>query len=126
MRVGQAIARRSLAVLVPTFAILAIAGLALPDLTAAGALWILPGLALTLSSLALATYVHITLAASGLAMGWVTLLTSVSVLDGLTVPLAETAVFGLFGQAIALALALLAVGGLFIRRDHFSTMEVTW
>lgn len=120
------VVRRSLAVLVPTFVILAVAGLALPELTSGGALWILPGLALTLTSLALATYVRITLAAGALAAGWVTLLTSVSVLDGLAAPVAETAVFGPLGQAIALALVLLAAGGLYRRRDHFSTMEVTW
>lgn len=118
--------RRALAVLVPTFAILAVAGLAQPDLTAGGAVWILPGLALTLSSLALATYVRVNVAATTLAVGWVTLLTSVSALDGRRVPVAETAVFGLVGQALALALVLLATGGLYLRRDRFSTMEVTW
>lgn len=120
------VVRRSLAVLVPTFVILAVAGFALPDLAVGGALWILPGLALTLSTLALATYVRANIAAGTLALGWVTLLASVSILDGRTLPVAETAVFGLLGQAIALALVLLAAGGLFSRRDHFSTMEVTW
>lgn len=118
--------RRSLAVLIPTFAILVVAGLAQPDVAAGGAVWILPGLALTLGSLALATYVRVSEATAGLAVGWLTLLTSVSLLDGRTVPIADTAVFGLLGQAAALALVLVAAGGLYLRRDHFSTMEVTW
>jgi len=118
--------RRSLAVLAPTFAILAIAGLAQPDLTAGGALWVLPGLALTLGSLILATYIRVTSATAALAVGWVSLLTSVSVLDGRTVPIADTMVFGLVGQSAALVLVLVSVGGLYLRRDRFSTMEVTW
>jgi len=118
--------RRSLAILAPTFVILAIAGLAQPDLAAGGALWVLPGLALALASLALATYVRVTSATVTLAVAWVSLLASVSLLDGRRVPLAETMVFGLVGQSAALALVLVSVGGLYLRRDRFSTMEVTW
>lgn len=118
--------RRSLAILAPTFAILAIAGLAQPDFTAGGGLWVLPGLALALGSLALATYVRATSATVALAVGWVSLLASVSLLDGRRVPIAETVVFGLIGQSAALVLVLVSVGGLYFRRDHFSTMEVIW
>lgn len=118
--------RRVVAVLVPTFAILAIAGMAQPDLAGGGALWVLPGLALVLGSLALATVVRVTVAAALLAMGWLALLTSVSVLDGRSVALADTQVFGAAGQAAALTLALVAAVGLYARRDRFSTLEVTW
>ncbi|MGQ0434091.1 MAG: zf-HC2 domain-containing protein [Microthrixaceae bacterium] len=118
--------RRSLAILAPTFAILAIAGLAQPDLTAGGALWVLPGLALALGSMALATYVRVTSATVALAVGWVSLLASVSLFDGRRVPIADTMVFGLVGQSAALALVLVSAGGLYLRRDRFSTMEVTW
>ncbi len=118
--------RRSLAVLVPTFAILAVVGLAQPDLAHGGAVWILPGLALTLSSLALATYVRVTTAVLTLAVGWVSLLASVSLLDARRIPLADTPVFGPLGQTTALGLGLLAAAALYVRRDRFSTMEVTW
>jgi hypothetical protein len=118
--------RRTVAVLVPTFLILAIAGLALPDLTAGAALWILPGLALALGTLVLATYVRAPVGAATLAIGWLALLASVSVLDGRRVPLIDTPVFGLVGQAVAFALILVFAAGLYARRDHFSTMEVTW
>lgn len=118
--------RRVLAVLVPTFVILAIAGLAQPNLAGGGALWVLPGLALVLGSLALATVVRVTVAAGVLAMSWLTLLASVSVLDGRKVPLADTPVFEVVGQSAALTLALIAAAALYARRDRFSTMEVTW
>lgn len=118
--------RRSLAVLVPTFAILAIAGLAQPDRADGGAVWILPGLALTLGSLALATYVRVASATIALAMGWAILVTSVSGLDGRRVPIAETQVFSPLGQVVALAVIFTAAGTLYLRRDRFSTMEVTW
>lgn len=118
--------RRVLAVLVPTFAILAAAGLAQPDLAAGGALWVLPGLALALGSLALATFVRVTVAAGALAVGWITVLTSVSTLDGRRVALAHTAVFETAGQSAALAVALIAAAALYARRDHFSTLEVSW
>lgn len=118
--------RRVLAVLVPTFAILAVVGLAQPDLAGGGALWVLPGLALVLGSLALATFVRVSIAAGVLAVAWLTVVTSVSVLDGRRVALAHTAVFEAAGQSAALALALLATAALYARRDHFSTMEVTW
>lgn len=118
--------RRSLAVLAPTFAILAVAGLAQPDLADGGAVWILPGLALTLGSLALATYVRVTTAVPTLAFAWVTLLASVSLIDSRALPIADTEVFGPAGQATALGLGLVAAAALYVRRDRFSTMEVTW
>jgi hypothetical protein len=120
------IMRRVLAVLVPTFAILAVAGLAQPDLAAGGALWVLPGLALALGSLALATFVRVTIAAAVLAFGWIALLSSVTALDGRRVALADTPVFEVAGQSAALALALTAAAALYARRDHFSTLEVSW
>lgn len=118
--------RRSVAVLAPTFAILVLAGLAQPNLTAGGALWVLPGLALALGSMALATYIRVTSATATLAVVWISLVASVSVLDGRRVPIAETMVFGVVGQLTAAALVLVAIGALYLRRDRFSTMEVTW
>ena len=124
---GAALAmRRVLAVLVPTFLILAVAGLAQPQLAAGGALWVLPGLAVVLGSLALATVVRITVAASVVAMSWLTLLASVSALDGRSIPLANTPIFDAIGQAGALTVALVGAVGLYARRDRFSTLEVSW
>jgi hypothetical protein len=118
--------RRAVAVLAPTFAILGLAGLALPDLSTESAMWVLPSLALALASLALSTVLRPALAVAGLALTWLAVVVSVSVLDGRRVPLADTAVFGRVGQTAALAVALLAAAGLYARRDRFSTMEVTW
>ena len=118
--------RRVVAVLVPTFLILAVSGLAQPHLAAGGALWVLPGLALVVGSLALATVIRITSAAALLAFGWVALLASVSVLDGRSIALADTQVFDTAGQGVALALAVVATIWLYARRDRFSTLEVTW
>ncbi len=118
--------RRVLAVLLPTFVILAVAGLAQPNLASGGALWVLPGLALVLGSLAMATFVRVTVAAGTLAVAWLTVLSSASVLDGRRVPLAHTAVFEAGGQSAALALALVAAAAVYARRDRFSTMEVSW
>lgn len=118
--------RRSVAVLAPTFVILALAGLAQPDLTAGGALWVLPGLALSVGSLALATYVRVTSATATMAVGWVALLVLVSLRDGRQIPVAETVAFGAVGQLTAAALVLVAIGALYLRRDRFSTLEVTW
>lgn len=118
--------RRVLAVLVPTFVILGVAGLAQPDLTAGGALWVLPGIALAIGALALSTVMRASTAAITLAIGWIAIVSSVSVLDGRAVPIADTLIFAWTGQITALSLALLAAAWLYTRRDAFSTLEVTW
>lgn len=116
---------RALAGLVPSFVVLALAGIALPDLVVA-ARWLLPGLALAVGSLALSTYVRPVPAIAALAAGWVVLLASVQALDGRRVALAATAVFSPGGQLLATALSLVAAALLYVRRDRFSTLEVTW
>lgn len=118
--------RRSVAVLAPTFAILAVAGLGQPDLTAGGSLWVLPGLALSVGGLALATYLRVTSATATLAVGWVAVVGLASLQNDHQGPIAETAVFGAVGQLTAATLVLVAIGTLHLRRDRFSTMEVTW
>lgn len=118
--------RRVAAILVPTFAILALAGLAQPDLTAGGAAWVLPGLALTLSSLALSTTMRASAATTMLGVGWVSLIAAVSALDGRTAPIAESVLFAVPGQAGAVLISVLAAVWLAAHRDRFSTMEVTW
>jgi hypothetical protein len=117
--------RRAVASLVPTFVILVAASVALPDLTD-GARWLLPGLALTIGSLALSTYVRPVVAIPALGVAWLALLGVAQAVDGRNVAVARTEVFTLPGQVLALALALLAAALVHQRRDHFSTVEVTW
>lgn len=116
---------RALAAVVPSFVVLAVAGIALPDLVDA-ARWLLPGLALAIGGLALATYVRPVPAIATLAAGWIALLASVLALDGRRAPLDATVVFSPAGQLLAATLSVLAAGLLYRRRDRFSTVEVTW
>lgn len=118
--------RRVVAILVPTFLILAVVGLAQPDLTAGGAAWVLPGLALALASLALSTMMRASTATATLGFGWVLLVAAAATLGDRAAPLAESALFALEGQAGALVLVLVASAWLVTHRDRFSTMEVTW
>ena len=117
--------RRSVAALVPTFAILGLAGVALPDLADA-ARWLLPAVALAVGSLLLATYIRPIPAVATLAATWIAVIATVGALDGRSVALDQTAVFELLGQLVALTLVVLAAALLFVRRDRFSTVEVTW
>lgn len=119
--------RRSIAVLVPTFALLTVAGLLQRDPTGAGAHWLLPAIALTLTSLLLSTYVRATVATEISAATW---LVAIVLAKADAAPrhlaLGETALFSATGQLLALALALTAAAALYVRRDRFSTLEVTW
>jgi MYXO-CTERM domain-containing protein len=117
--------RRALASLVPTFAVLLAASVALPDLTD-GARWLLPGLALAVGSLALSTYVRPVVAIPALGATWLALLFLAHLVDGRDVAMAQSDVFTLPGQVVALALALLAGALVHRRREHFSTVEVSW
>lgn len=114
---------RALAALVPSFVVLGLAAVALPDLIDA-ARWLLPGLALAMSALALATYVRPVPAIGALAVAWIALLASVRALDGRRVPLDATVVFSSAGQLLAVLLTVLAAGLLYLRSDRFSTLEV--
>lgn len=117
--------RRVVAVLVPTFAILVIAGLA-PDRTAEGALWVLPGLALALGGLALSTVTRASVATTILAVLWASLVIAAWTIDGRHAAVADTAVFTTWGQCASAGIALVAAAWIYVRRDSFSTMEVTW
>lgn len=117
--------RRTVASLVPTFAVLVAASVALPHVSA-GARWLIPGLALTLGSLALSTYVRPVVAIPALGVAWLVLLGLARAVEGRHVAVAQTEVFTLPGQGLALALALIAAALIYQRRDHFSTVEVTW
>lgn len=117
--------RRAVASLVPTFAVLLAASIALPHLSD-GARWLLPGFALAVGSLALSTYLRPMVAIPTLGSAWLGLLALVQLLDGRHVAVAQSDVFTLPGQAVALALALVAAALVHQRRDHFSTVEVTW
>ena len=119
--------RRSLAILLPTFAVLTVIGLFQHDATGAGAHWLLPALALTLTSLVLSTYVRATTATTITAAGWLVLLVAVKAAGASRqVALGSTALFTVSGQLAATALALAAAVILYLRRDRFATMEVSW
>lgn len=117
---------RALAVLAPTMAVLLAAGAALPELRAGGALWVLPGLALAVATLALASFVRASVAATTVATGWLLALALASAVDGRGVPLADTAVFGPTGQALAGTSVVVAAVCVYLRRDRYSTLEVSW
>jgi hypothetical protein len=119
--------RRSLAVLAPTFTILTAVGLLQRDPTGAGAHWLLPAIALTLTSLVLSTYVRATTATATSAAVWIIVLVLAKA-DAAPrhVALGQSALYSAGAQLVALAIALAAAAALYLRRDRFSTMEVTW
>lgn len=117
--------RRAVAALAPTFAILVAAGIALPDLDD-GTRWLLPALALALGSLLLATFIRPVVAIATLGVAWISVVTALRVLEGRDIPVAEIAVFELPGQLVALSVTLVAATLAYLRRDRFSTVEVTW
>ena len=119
--------RRSLAVLVPTFAVLTAVGLLQRDPTGAGAHWLLPAIALTLTSLVLSTYVRATAATATSAAIWIVVLVLAKADSAPRhVALGQSALYSAGAQLVALAIALAAAVALFLRRDRFSTMEVRW
>jgi hypothetical protein len=122
--VGLAV-RRTLAVLVPTIMVLAIAGLALPDVASWSFAWVLPGLGLAAASLALATFVRVPVAVGGMAVVWLMVLTG-SRVRRIRGPIVEAAVFEAPGQLVSLAVVLVAAAVIVGRRDRFETVEVTW
>lgn len=114
--------RRAVAVLVPTFVLLAGLGLVLPGYGAAIG-WILPGLALAIGSLALGTWLRVEVASSMLAFVWVALLSGVRRIEGPDVAIADTMAFSAAGQATCLALAVIAVLVLVQRSERYNTLE---
>jgi hypothetical protein len=117
--------RRAAAALVPTFLVLALVGLALPDLTE-GARWLLPGLALVSGSLALATYVRPVVALATAGTAWIAIVSTVQAWDGRHVAVADTVTFAPVGQLVAVSISIIGAVLLYVRRDDFSTVEVTW
>lgn len=114
--------RRAVAVLVPTFLVLAVLGLALPGY--GGAIqWILPALALSVGSLAVGTWLRVEVASVGLGVLWVATVTALRRIEGPDVALAETAAFGPAGQLTCLALAVLAAVVVVQRSERYSTLE---
>ena len=53
-------------------------------------------------------------------------LVAVRIAESRSIPLERTVVYELEGQFVALAVALIAAVLLYVRRDRFSTVEVTW
>jgi hypothetical protein len=121
---GVALAlRRALTVLTPTFALLGMMAIALPEVSGA-ALWVLPAIALVLAALALATWWHAERAVGVLAAAWVVTVTTARWLDGPTVAFADSVAFSAPGQAAAALVAVAAAAVLAARHDRYATMEV--
>ena len=120
--VGLALRRAAIVVGV-TFALLALAALAVPGLSLSSAAWVLPALALALGSLALGTWWRVEVCAGGLAAAWLVATASMRLVEGRHFALADTAVFGPTGQVAALAATLLALAVLAGRFDRYATLE---
>jgi hypothetical protein len=105
---------RATAVLATTLTLVGLSGLGLPGLDWAPAVWLLPGLALTLSSLALATWVPPVWAA-GLVSGlWIG---GVAIADRVSGPIQPA--FQAQAQAVFVAVGVLATVILITRRRTF-------
>ena len=117
------VVRRTLAVLTVTFVALALAALALPNLSGSAAAWVLPGLALTLSALALATWTRIEVAVWSLGAGWLTAVTLGRWLVERPTAIDAVPLFTAPGQATAAAVAVAATAVLVARRDRLATLE---
>lgn len=117
------VVRRAVAVLTISVGVLGVAALALPDLDAGAAAWVLPALALSLGALALGTWFRVEAAVAVLAAGWLLSVVSVWWFAGHDVPVADTPTFAAAGQFSALAVAVAAAAVLSVRRDRFATLE---
>ena len=115
--------RRAAAVVTTTFALLTVTALAVPEVGAESAAWVLPALALALGSLALGTWWRVEVCTAALALAWVAATASVRVVQGRRFTVADSLVFAAPGQVAALALALLAGAVLVARSDRYATME---
>jgi hypothetical protein len=105
---------RTSAVVGTTFAVAAVASLALPGWSWTAAAWVLPALALTLASLALATFTSAERAATAVAVAWFVVVVA-SAHEGRTL----LAAFGAGGQLSLAAVAVVAALLVAQRRDSF-------
>lgn len=117
------VVRRALAILTVSLGVLGVAALALPDLDAGAAAWVLPALALSLGALALGTWFRVEAAVAVLTAGWLLSVVSVWWFAGRDLPVADTPTFAAAGQLTALAVAVAAAAVLTVRRDRFATLE---
>ncbi len=118
------VVRRAVIVGVTAFVALGLADLALGDLGAPAAAWVLPSLALSVSVIALATWVPAEVAAVALAGAWLIGVAIVWWIRDGHVEIAATPIFGVQGQMLWIALLALATVLVVTRRDRFATMEV--
>ena len=117
------LARRAVIVEVTAFALLALANVALGELGAPVAAWVLPSLALSVSVVALSTWVAPEVAATVIAGAW---LSGVVLVwwEGGRLVLAKSATFETPGQVLWIVLLVLATVLVVTRRERFATMEV--
>jgi len=100
-----------------------VAALALPDLGASAAAWVLPALALAAGALALATWLRVEVAVATLGAGWLLAVATAWWVAGREAPVADAATFAVAGQLTALLVAGVGVAVVAARRDRFATLE---
>ncbi len=118
------VVRRAVIVGVTAFVALGVADLALGDLGAPVAAWVLPSLVLSVSVIALATWIPAEVAAVVLVGAWLIGVAIVWWIRDGHVEIAATPIFGVQGQMLWIALLALAAVAVVMRRERFSTMEV--
>lgn len=123
MHGGGLVVIRTVAVLAPTFLILALAATGLPNVDIRSAAWVLPGLALSVGALSLGTRWRLEFAAVGLAFVWLAALAGLTVIEGART-VADLAPFAPVGQLAAVVLATIAALVLSRRIHLYSTLEV--
>ncbi len=122
---GYALAvRRTVIVGGAVFVMLAIADIAIGDLGAPVAAWILPSLALTAGAVAGGTWFRIETTVSALVTAWIVAVSTIRWLDGPEVSFADSSTFALPGSVLSVAALVVAVGVIALRRNRFDTAEV--
>ncbi|HUP86419.1 MAG TPA: hypothetical protein VM143_12195 [Acidimicrobiales bacterium] len=116
--------RRTVAVLLLTFSLLGLSALALPELGAEAAAWILPALALSIAALALSTWARLESAVAMLGGGWLMAVSTLWWVSGHGSVNVESAPFLWVTQSLAFATAVFAALIVSARRDRFATLEV--
>lgn len=115
--------RRGVVSLLLTLAVLGVATIALPDVDAGALVWVLPGLALSITAVVLSSWVRPEIAVAGLVFGWATLLVASAFVEHDDLALEHWPILSGPGRFAWLAVALLAAAVLAARREHFSCLE---
>jgi hypothetical protein len=110
--------QRTVAVLVPSGAVVVAGALAAPGLDPLAAAWLLPALGLCAATLALGTWLSVDVAAGTLAAGWLLALAGARARG--SVPARELVPFTASSRAAWIAVVLLAFAVVAVRRDQLA------